>query len=88
MKVTVRELRQIVREEYLHGVPEFMFREATHKYVEEIRQHIKKFILQSKSDDFIAQRESINTMNDVLEQLEEEANALLEDKLFQYLQSV
>ncbi len=88
MKITVDELKKIVREEYLRGVPEFVFREATKRYVEEIRKHVKTFILQNKSNDFIAQRDAIDTMNDVMESLEEEMNALLEDKLFTYVQNV
>lgn len=88
MKTTVGQLRTLVREEYLRGVPEFVFREATKRYVTEIRKHITTFILSSRSEDFIAQRESIDAMNDVLEQLETEVNAVLEDKLFQYIQSV
>ncbi len=88
MKMTVDELRKIVREEYLRGVPEFVFREATKKYVDDVRKHVKTFILQNKSNDFIAQREAIDTMNDIMEKLEEEVNALLEDKLFTYVQNV
>lgn len=88
MYMTITELRRLIKEEYLRGVPEFVFREATKKYIDEIRKHVKAYILLSKSNDFVAQREAIDTMNDVMEKLEEEANALLEDKLFTYVQSI
>lgn len=88
MKARLGDVRKVVREEYLRGVPEFVFREATHRYVAEIRTHVKKFIMQNRSEDFIAQREAIDAMNDVLEKLEDDANNLLEDALFQYVQSV
>jgi len=88
MKVRLREVRQIIREEALRGIPEFVLRQATQRYVEEIRAHLKRFILSNKSETAPDQRKSFAIANDVLEQLEEEANDLLEEKLFQFTRNV
>lgn len=88
MKVRVGDLRKTIREEYLRGVPEFVLRQATTKYVEEIRQQIFRFILANKSNTGPDQREAIAACNVVLEDLEQKANDLLEDQLYQFIRRV
>jgi hypothetical protein len=88
LKVRLGDLKQVIREEYLRGVPEFVLRQATTKYVDEIRKHIFQFILANKSTTGVDQRESFAAANQVLEDLEEKANDLLEDQLFQFIRSV
>lgn len=88
MKITVRELRLMISEEYLRGVPEFVFWEASHRFVKEIRSHVMKFILQHRSDDFLAQREAIEELDGTMDGLEEAILQVLEDKLYEYSQSV
>lgn len=88
MKVRVGDLRKAIREEYLRGVPEFVLRQATTKYVEEIRQQLFRFILANKSNTGPDQREAIAAANEVLEELETKANDLLEDQLYQFIRRV
>ncbi len=88
MKARLGDVRNVIQEEYLRGVPEFILRQATERYVEEIRRHILKFILTSKSDTGIDQRAAVAAANDVLEQFEEKANDLLEDQLWSFLRRV
>lgn len=88
MKARLGDVRKVIREEYLRGVPEFVLRQATEKYVEEIRRHILKFILTNKSDTGIDQRAAVAAANDVLETFEEKANDLLEDQLWSFLRRV
>lgn len=88
MKARLGDIRRAIREEYLRGVPEFVLRQATEKYVEEVRQHIMKFILTSKSDTGIDQRAAMAAANEVLEELNEEAFNLLEEKLWAFLRKV
>lgn len=85
MKITLGELRRLVQEEYMRGVPEFVLRELTHNYVEGIRRHVQKHITMTQRDPAGA-REAIAIANDVLKELEDQANQLLEDKLWQYVQ--
>lgn len=88
MKVRVGQLRKMIREEYLRGVPEHALRASTEKYVEEIRQHIFRFILANKSQTEVDQRAALKIADEVLVELEEKANALLEDSLYQFIRQV
>jgi len=88
MKVRLGDLRQVIREEYLRGVPEFVLRQATERYVEEIRKQIFRFILANKSQVGTDQRQAIAAANEVLKDLELKANDLLEDQLFQFVRQV
>lgn len=88
MRARLGEVRQLITEEYLRGVPEFVLRQTTEKYVEEVRRHILKFILAQKSDTGIDQRAAMAAANEVLEELNEEAFDLLEDKLWSFLRRV
>ncbi len=88
MKVRVGDLRKAIREEYLRGVPEFVLRQATTKYVDEIRQQIFRFIMMNKSQTPADQREAQAAANQVLEDLESKANDLLEDSLYQFIRQV
>ena len=86
MKVKLGTLRKMIHEEYMRGVPEFMLRDATHKYVEVIRQHVQRHIAATKKSP-IAAREAIELANKTLLELEEEANQLLENKLWEFIRS-
>ena len=88
MKVRVGDLRKVIREEYLRGIPEFVLRQATTKYVDEIRQQMFRFILANKSTTGVDQRQAIAAANEVLEELESKANDLLEDQLYQFVRRV
>ncbi len=85
MKVRLGELRQVVREEFLRGVPEFALREATRKYIEEVRQHVQRHIAATKRNPTDT-RDAIASANEVLHKLEEDANNMLEGALWQYVQ--
>jgi hypothetical protein len=85
MKVRLGDLRHLVREEFLRGVPEFALREATRKYVEEVRQHVQRHIAATKRTP-VETREAIASANEVLHKFEEDANELLEGALWQYVQ--
>jgi hypothetical protein len=88
MKMRVGDLRRVIREEFMRGVPEWALRQATSKYVEEIRQHVKTFIMMNKSQTGEGQKEAIAAANLVLEELEDETYDLLEDKLYQFIRRV
>lgn len=88
MKVRLGDLRQVIREEYLHGVPEFELRQASTDFVDQLRKKIKKFILINKSENPEDQREAIQAMNDVCDQLEEKVYDTIEDALFNFTRRV
>ena len=88
MKVRLGDLRRLIREEYLHGVPEWALRQDTTDFVDVLRNRIKKFILLNKSENPSDQREAIAAMNDVCESLEEKIYDVLEDALFNFTRRV
>lgn len=88
MKVRLGDLRKLVREEAMRGVPEFALRQATTKYVDDIRQQLFRFVMGSKSETGVARKEAMDAANDVLNDLEEKANDLLEDQLWMFLRRV
>jgi len=97
LKSTVGQLRRILFEEapprvlheaYLNGVPEWQLRQDTTDYVDQIRVRIKQFILLNKSQSSSDQREAINAMNDVCDELEMKLYDQLENSLFDFTRRV
>lgn len=88
MKVRLGAVRKLIREEYLHGVPEWALRQDTTDFVDQVRDRIKQFILLNKSENPSDQREAIAAMNDVCDTLEEKLYDVLEDALFNFTRRV
>ena len=88
MRLRAGQLRRVIREEFLRGVPDWALRQASKDFTEEVRQYLKKFILMNKSETPADQREALAAANDVLDDLEEEAYELLSDKLYQFSRRV
>lgn len=88
MKIRVGDLKSLIKEEYLHGVPEWQLRKDTTDFVNVIRQRITRFILLNKSENSVDQREAINAMNDVCDECEDKVYDVLEDQLFNFTRRV
>jgi alpha-ketoglutarate-dependent taurine dioxygenase len=85
MKIKLGEIRKAIHEEYMRGVPEFILQELTHTYIEGVRKHVQKHIQMTQKSPAEA-REAIKIANETLKSLEDKANQLLEDALWQYVQ--
>jgi len=85
MKDPEDQIRKIIREEFMRGVPEFMLRQATDDCTERLRQHIKRFIA-TRAENPTHSRELLQLANESLADLDEEMYALVEDKLWSFLQ--
>lgn len=88
MKVKLGELRHLIREEYLRGVPEWELRQDTSEFVDQIRDRITKFILINKSQDTMERKEAIAAMHTVCDELEEKVYDVLEDQLFNFTRKI
>jgi hypothetical protein len=88
MKVRVHELRSLITEEYLNGVPEWQLRKDTSDFVDNIRDRIKRYVLLNKSENSLDRQEAIAAMNDVCDELEEKVYDALEDQLFNFVRRV
>jgi len=84
VKLSLGQLRQLLREEYLHGVAEWQLREDTKEFVDKIRGRITDYVLINKSDNVLDRQDAIKAMNDVCDQLEESVYEILEDRLFAF----
>lgn len=85
MKITEADLRKIISEELLRGVPEFVIRQASSDCVDRVRQHVTRFI-QQRAENQIHARELTKLANQLLEELEDEMYDLIEDKLLAFVQ--
>jgi hypothetical protein len=86
MRISKGELREIIREEFMRGVPEFMLRKATDDCVSQVRAQVMKFI-QVRSEDPTHRRELTKLADDAFEELDEKLYQTLEDSLYQFLQN-
>ena len=49
MKTKLSYLKELIRES-LHGIPEFAFRQATDRFIDELRQQMFRHVLVNKSE--------------------------------------
>ena len=82
-----RRFRGIVREELLRGVPDFALRRATDEYVESLQRAILPH-LRATAKSPAETREAQARLKAALEQLGDEVQALLQDRLFQWIRHV
>lgn len=85
MKVRLGELRKIVREEYMRGVPDYILRDLSHKFIDGVRMHVSRYIAATQKDPISARR-ATDLTNKTLKELEDLVNQALEDKLWQIKQ--
>lgn len=83
-KLSMREVRRLIREEFMRGVPDHALRTVTKRYVDDVRRLIFSSIIASKSDSS-SQRSAMASANVTLEELEQRCNDLLKDQLWTFL---
>lgn len=88
VKVKLRALRQLIREEYLHGVPEWQLRQDTSEFVDQIRDRIMSYVLVNKSENGMDRQEAISAMNDTCDELEAKVFDVLENELWSFTRQV
>lgn len=79
------KIRQIVREEFMRGVPAFMLEQATDQCVESLRQHMKRFVA-TRAENPTHARELYMLVDETLQDLTEKMNVLIQDKLWAFMQ--
>lgn len=88
MKIKVGDLRQLIREEFLHGVPEWRLRQDVSDFVDVIKSRITDFVLINKSDNSLDRQEAINAMNDVCTELDAKVYDVLENSIWNFTRKV
>ena len=88
MKVRLGDLRSLIKEEFLHGVPEWQLRQDTAEFVDRIRDRIAGYVLINKSDSLTDRNEAMRAMNDACDSLEEKVYDVLDSELFSFTRRV
>lgn len=86
-KLTVKELRKLVREEYARGIPEFVASSAASNCVEEMKRHLVRYV-QQKAADPKTQRDLLGRANVSLETMEKEIKDVIEKHMMQFIYNV
>jgi len=84
MKLTAKNLRSIIAEEYMRGVPEFMVREVVEDCASKVEGHIKRYI-QLKSQSPLEARQLHDNANEMLEDLKKELFDTIEGKIWSFM---
>lgn len=88
MKVRLGDLRSLIKEEFLHGVPEWQLRQDTSEFVDRIRDRIATYVMLNKSDNAADRSEALQAMNDACDSLEEKVYDVLDGELFAFTRRV
>ena len=83
-KLTVGQLRKLVREEYARGIPDFVTSNAASNCAEEMKRHLVRYS-QQKSADPRAQRELLIKANSALEDMEKEIKEVIEKHMLAFI---
>lgn len=88
MRVRLGDIRSLIREEFLHGVPEWELRQDTAEFVDTIRDRIARYVFINKSDNLADRGEALRAMNDACDELEEKVYDVLDSQLFNFTRRV
>lgn len=88
VKIRLVDLKKIVNEEYVKGIPDFLLRDESKKFIDNIRQLVRRSIDQHHSNDPETRQEALQAAEESLNSLELEVHDLLEVKLWRYLSQV
>ena len=85
MKMTEHELRQIIREEFMRGVPEFVLRQIASNCAKDVKQQVERFI-QQRAETSSRAKQMRNKANESLYELETKIYELIETQLVEFIQ--
>lgn len=83
-RLTVKELRRLVREEYARGIPDFVTSSAASNCAEEMKRHLVKYV-QQKAADPKTQRELLGRANASLDEMEKEIKEVIEKYMLAFI---
>lgn len=87
MKLSIEQLRNVIRESLLRGIPTFVIMGAVDVLVESLRKHVKQHIYAVHRDEE-SKRNAVTESNIILDELREEMNDLVQSKLIQFIQKI
>ena len=84
MKISIKDLRRLVREEYARGIPDFVTSNAASNCSEEMKRHLIRYV-QQKAADPRTQRELLGRANSSLDEMEKEIKEVIEKYMMQFI---
>lgn len=88
VKTTLGEIKKVIHEEALRGIPDFVLRQTAESFAEEVREQLVRFVTANKSQSPIERKQALDAANEVVEELEKKAYNLLEEELWAFLRNV
>ena len=83
-KLSIKDLRRLVREEYARGIPDFVTSNAASNCSEEMKRHLVRYV-QQKAADPRTQRELLGRANSSLDEMEKEIKEVIEKYMMQFI---
>jgi len=85
MQVKLGDFRRMIREEQMRGIQEFAVREASRKFVADLRQLLRMHVQMTRHSDHES-RDVLEKSEEMLLELENEADKLASEYLWRLLQ--
>ena len=86
-RISIKDLRRLVREEYARGIPDFVTTNAASNCVEEMKRHLIRYV-QQKANNPQMQRELLGRANASLEDMEKELKQVIEKHMMAFIYNV
>ena len=83
-KISIKDLRRLVREEYARGIPDFVTSNAASNCSEEMKRHLVRYV-QQKAADPRTQRDLLGRANSSLDEMEKEIKEVIEKHMMQFI---
>jgi len=83
-RVSIKDLRRLVREEYARGIPDFVTTNAASNCAEEMKRHLVRYV-QQKAADPRMQRELLARANNSLDNMEKEIKEVIEKHMLAFV---
>jgi hypothetical protein len=83
-KLTLGQLRKLVREEYARGIPDFVTLNAASNCSEEMKRYLVRYV-QQKANDPRMQRELLARANSSLDAMEKEIKEVIEKHMMAFI---
>ena len=86
-RISIKDLRRLVREEYARGIPDFVTTNAASSCAEEMKRHLVRYV-QQKANNPQMQRELLGRANASLEDMEKELKQVIEKHMMAFIYNV
>jgi len=86
-RLSIKDLRRLVREEYARGIPDFVTTNAASNCAEEMKRHLVRYV-QQKAADPRMQRDLLGRANLSLEEMEKEIKDVIEKHMMAFIYNV